>query len=213
MEMKLFILGATGATGRRFVEQALDAGHDVTAYVRNTGKITDKRLNTVAGSVDDAGAMARAMVDHDAVVSMLGNGSGKTDKTLINDSTRALVIAAQESGVKRLVMMSAFGVGDSLPKASWLGKLVYKRVLGEVFADKVRGEARLRDSGLDWTIVYPVTLNDKEATGKVVATSLEQTPRLPGMPKVTRADAAGFLLKTAANGTYVRKTVVLRPSK
>lgn len=211
--MKLFVLGATGATGRRFVEQALAAGHEVTAYVRNPSKITDKRVATVAGTFDDLGGLTRAMVDHDAVVSMLGNGSGKTDKTLINDSTRALIAAAQESGVKRLVVMSAFGVGDSLPKASWLGKLVYKCVLGEVFADKARGEAQLRDSGLDWTIVYPVTLNDKEATGKVMATSLEQTPKVTGMPKVTRADSAAFLLKAATNGTYVRKTVVLRPSK
>lgn len=212
--MKLFVLGATGATGRRFVEQALDAGHQVTAYVRNPSKVTDsRRLAIVAGSVDDPGALARAMVGHDAVVSMLGNGSGKTDKTLIDDSTRALIIAAQESGVKRLIVMSAFGVGESLPKASWLGKLVYKRVLGGVFADKARGEAQLRESGLDWTVVYPVTLNDKAATNKVVATSLEQTPKVSGMPKVTRADAAGFLLKSAENGTYVRKTVVLRPTK
>ena len=210
--MKLLVLGATGATGRRFVQQALDAGHDVTAYVRNPRKVTDSRLATVAGSVDDPGALTRAMIGRDAVVSMLGNGSGKTDKTLINDSTRALIIAAQESGVKRLVVMSAFGVGESLPKASWLGKLVYKRVLGEVFADKARGEAQLRESGLDWTVVYPVTLNDKKATDNVVATSLEQTPMVSGMPKVTRADTAGFLLKTVENGTYVRQTVVLRPT-
>ena len=207
--MKLLVLGATGATGRHFVQQALDAGHDVTAYVRNPRKVTDSRLATVAGSVDDPGALTRAMIGRDAVVSMLGNGSGKT---LINDSTRALIIAAQESGVKRLVVMSAFGVGESLPKASWLGKLVYKRVLGEVFADKARGEAQLRESGLDWTVVYPVTLNDKKATDNVVATSLEQTPMVSGMPKVTRADTAGFLLKTVENGTYVRQTVVLRPT-
>jgi uncharacterized protein YbjT (DUF2867 family) len=104
-------------------------------------------------------------------------------------------------------------VGESLPKASWLGKLVYRRVLGEVFADKARGEAQLRESGLDWTVAYPVTLNDKEATNKVTATSLEQTPKVSGMPKVTRADTADFLLKTVENGTYVRQTVVLRPAK
>lgn len=210
--MKLFVLGATGATGLHFVARALDAGHHVTAYVRDPRKVTDSRVVTVAGSVDDPGALARAMADHDAVVSMLGNGSGKTDKTLIDDSTRALIRAAQQSGVKRLVVMSAFGVGDSLHKASWLGKLVYKRVLGEVFADKARGEAQLRESGLAWTVVYPVTLNDKEATDKVVATSLDQTPKLPGMPRVTRADVAGFLLSTAENGSYVRSTVVLRPT-
>ncbi|MFE9601369.1 NAD(P)-dependent oxidoreductase [Streptomyces hokutonensis] len=211
--MKLLVLGATGATGRRFVEQALGAGHHVTAYVRNPGRIDASRLTTIAGSVDDPQALARAVAGHDAVVSMLGNGSGKTDKTLIHDSTMALITAAEQSGVKRLVLLSAFGVGESLPKASWLGKLVYKRVLGDVFADKARGEARLRESGLDWTVVYPVTLNDKEATHSIVATSLEQTPKVSGLPKVTRADVADFLLRTTENGTYMHKTVVLRPSK
>lgn len=211
--MRIFVLGATGATGQLFTEQALAAGHDVTAYVRNPAKITAPRVRAVAGSVDDPDALGRAMAGHNAVVSMLGNGSGKTDKTLIDDSTRALIIAAHDSGVKRLVVMSAFGVGESLPKASWLGKLVYKRVLGEVFADKARGEAQLRDSGLDWTIVYPVTLTSKQATGNIAATSLEQTPKLSGMPKVTRADVASFMLKTATDNTYGRKTLVLRPSK
>ena len=68
-------------------------------------------------------------------------------------------------------------------------------------------------SDLEWTIVYPVTLSNEEATNKVVATSLEQTPKVSGMPKVTRADAAGFLLETAANGTDARKRVGLRPSQ
>jgi hypothetical protein len=45
------------------------------------------------------------------------------------DSTRALIRAAEQSGVTRVVIMSAFGVGDSLPKGSMMGRFFYKRVI------------------------------------------------------------------------------------
>jgi putative NADH-flavin reductase len=209
--MKLLVLGATGATGKLFVADALADGHQVTAYVRDPARVTtrDPNLAVVTGHADDSGALAAALPGHDAVISMLGNGYGRTGKTLINDSARALIRAAEQSGVTRLVIMSAFGVGDSLPKGSLLGKFFYKRVL----ADKARGEAQLKSSGLDWTLAYPVTLNNKPATGNYTATPLDSTPKLTGMPSISRADVAAFLLNTAVNGTYSRQTVTLRTAK
>jgi hypothetical protein len=81
-----------------------------------------------------------------------------------------------------------------------------------VLADKARGEAQLKPSGLDWTLAYPVTLNNKPATG-FTATPLDSTPKLSGMPSISRADVAAFLLNTAVNGTYTRQTVTLRTAK
>ena len=212
--MKLFVLGATGATGTLFVADALAGGHQVTAYVRDPARVTirDPNLTVVAGHADDSGALAAALPGHDAVISMLGNGYGRTGKTLINDSTRALIRAAGQSGVTRVVIMSAFGVGDSLPKGSMMGRFFYKRVIPGVLADKARGEAQLKSSGLDWTLAYPVTLNNKPATG-FTATPLDSTPKLSGMPGISRADVAAFLLNTAVNGTYTRQTVTLRTAK
>jgi len=213
--MKLFVLGGTGATGTLFVSQALAAGHEVTAYVRDPAKVTVRKPNlaVVSGQADDADTLASALIGQHAVVSMLGNGYGKTDKTLIEDSTRALIRAAEVSGVNRLVIMSAFGVGESLTKGSLLGRFFYKRVLDGTFADKARAEAELKTSGLDWTLVYPVTLSDKPAGNNVSASRLEDTPRLTGMPKITRADVAAFLLKTVVNGSFTRQTVVLHTAK
>jgi uncharacterized protein YbjT (DUF2867 family) len=84
---------------------------------------------------------------------------------LLAADIRALIRAAEQSGVTRVVIMSAFGVGDSLPKGSMMGRFFYKRVIPGVLADKARGEAQLKSSGLDWTLAYPVTLNNKPATG------------------------------------------------
>jgi putative NADH-flavin reductase len=213
--MKLLVLGATGATGKLFVSQALDAGHQVTAYVRDPAKVTQRQPNlaVVSGRVDDADALASALAGQDAVVSMLGNGMGKTDKTLIEDSTHALIRAAQDSGVERVVIMSALGVAESFAKGSTVGKFVYKRFMAGVFADKARGETELKSSRLDWTLAYPATLNNKPLSNNVTATLLEDTPKLTGMPNITRADVSAWLLKTVTTGSFARQTVVLRAAK
>jgi putative NADH-flavin reductase len=61
--MKLLVLGATGATGKLFVSQALDAGHEVTAYVRDPAKATQQQRNltVVSGQVDNAETLASAL--------------------------------------------------------------------------------------------------------------------------------------------------------
>lgn len=91
--------------------QAAAAGHDVTAYLREPGRLTPRpRLTTTAGDVRDAGILAQAMHGTDVVVSTLGIGKAQDPGDLITDSTRAIVQAAERSGTQRVVIMSAFGV-------------------------------------------------------------------------------------------------------
>src|ERR1700674_4047776 len=99
--MNLVVLGATGRTGRLVVEQALAAGHTVTALVRSPEKLTtsNSKLRVVAGQVTDTSAVARALEGADALISTLGgNGS------VIADSTAAIVAAARQTGVSRAVV-------------------------------------------------------------------------------------------------------------
>jgi len=207
--MKFLLLGATGATGRLFLDQATAAGHDVTAYVRDPGRLTARpRLTTAAGDVRDADTLAAAMHGTDVLVSTLGIGRAKDPGNLIADSTRAIVQAAERSGTKRVVIMSAFGVGESLDKANALMRMLYAGGKA-TFADKAAGERILTGSGLDWTLAYPVLLTNKPATGRVRATDLAEVGRLPGMPRISRADVAAFLLTTAVDGIWSRRTVVL----
>ncbi len=212
--MKLFVLGATGATGKLFVEQAVAAGHTVTAFVRNPQGMpgATPAVTVVPGRVDDVDGLAAALAGHDAIVSTLGNGRGGRYKTLILDSTTALIEAAERAGVKRAVVLSAFGVGESLPKASLTAKLVYRTMLAQVFTDKARGEALLSSSDLKWTLAYPVTLSDKPMGG-FLASVLSETPKVRGIPKIPRADVAAFLLEAAERNDYMRETVVLRPAR
>src|SRR5207248_8983069 len=72
--MKLFVIGATGRTGREIFKQALARGHHVTAFVRSPESITlkNERLTVLKGNAMDENQLFNAMQNHDAVLSALG---------------------------------------------------------------------------------------------------------------------------------------------
>lgn len=72
---RILIIGSTGGTGRRLVEQALERGYTVTAMARNPAKlgIEHPKLSIVHGDVLDYESVAAAVKGHDAVVSALGH--------------------------------------------------------------------------------------------------------------------------------------------
>src|SRR4029077_8560500 len=103
--MNIVVLGATGGTGRLVVEQALAAGHTVTALVRSPEKVAARNpnLDVVAGQATGPSAVARVLDGADALISTRGGGG-----SVISDSTRAIVEAAHRAGVKRVVLLSSF---------------------------------------------------------------------------------------------------------
>lgn len=206
--MKFLVLGATGRTGALFITKALEAGHDVTALVRKDGANVDPRAHIVTADVTDAAALATAATGHDAIVSALGVRSAGKTPTLVTDAFRAVIASAKTSGVNRFVAVSAFGVGDSLARASFVVRPLFRTVLRKTYADKAAAEILLKASDLEWTLEYPGALNDK-ATNRYTAVALGDVTRMPLFPQTSRTNVAGFLLHTAVHGTYIRETVVV----
>ena len=67
--IRLFVIGATGRTGRLLVEQALGRGHRVTAFVRNPASLGPAtNLDIVVGDPRNADPLAAALPGHDVVV-------------------------------------------------------------------------------------------------------------------------------------------------
>jgi len=207
--MKLAVFGATGGTGQALIAQALEQGHEVVAFVRDPGKftITDTRLRVVPGDItENASRVGEAIRGQDAVISALGRRNSFKSADLISRSMRAIVPAMEHQGVRRLIVVSAFGVGESYHYAPLIPRIMFRLLLGDIFADKKAGEDYVRQSSLDWTLVYPVLLTNGARTGKYrVGERLD----LHGVPKISRADVADFVLTQLQDGTYRHRIALI----
>lgn len=205
----VLVLGATGGTGQQLVTQALQQGHMVTALVRDPSQMSfaSDHLRVLAGSVtDDDSALATAVHGQDVVISALGVGKSFKSGSLIAESVPRIVRAMKDEGIRRVIFTSAFGVGETLRDVPLVPRLFMRLLLQDVYRDKDAGEARLIDSQLDWTLVYPSGLVDGAATGRYRVG--ERLP-LRGFPRIARADVAAFLLTQIDDTTYVRKRVLI----
>ncbi|MCW5951258.1 MAG: NAD(P)H-binding protein [Propionibacteriaceae bacterium] len=157
--MKIVVLGATGNVGSRFTAQAVKAGHQVVAFAREPETVTAQPgVTTRQGAAEDTAALATAATGADALLVSI---TGPTkDVTFMQRTLPKIITAAQQAGVARIVLVSAFGAGDTAEKASGLARLIYRTLLGKFFADKAASDQLLQSSGLDWTIAYPVNLKD-----------------------------------------------------
>ncbi|HTQ73027.1 MAG TPA: SDR family oxidoreductase [Burkholderiales bacterium] len=205
--MNILVFGATGPTGRQLIKQALTRGHRVTAFARRPEALLDQRLHVVTGDVlRDEAKIDEAMHGQDAVVSALGRRASFSSDRLISRAMKSIAAAMQRAGVRRIVLMSAFGVGESARDAPLVPRIMYCVLLRDIFADKLAAEEQLRSTGLDWMIVYPVLLTDGPLTGRYrVGERLE----LHGLPKISRADVAHFMLGEIEKPAWVRKVAVI----
>jgi putative NADH-flavin reductase len=208
--MRLLLLGASGATGQHVLRQALARDHDVTALVRRLRLEAlppeASRARVVAGDVLDPASLAEAMAAQDAVISTLGVGKSFKSNGLIAAAVPNLVAAMKQHGVRRIVFTSAFGVGETWRDAPLLPRLFMRTLLRKIYADKAAGEAVLKQSDLDWTIVHPTGLTDKPGTGRY---RVGERLALRGFPTIPRADVAACLLRELEERGHVRKAVLV----
>jgi uncharacterized protein YbjT (DUF2867 family) len=199
--MNLTVLGAAGATGVQLVEQALAAGHRVTALARSGEKLTvaNPNLHVVQGDATDRAAVSPAMKGADAVISVLGARG-----PVMAAATTTIVAVAKQEGPQRIVMMSSFAVERDRLTPGY--KLLTRMAMGNQVKDKAAGEEVLRASGLDWTIVYATKLTNGPKTEAQV---VPETKKVGMSQKISRATAASFLLQAATGGLYSRRGVII----
>jgi putative NADH-flavin reductase len=203
--MKLAVLGATGSVGRELVTQALAAGHEVTALVREhpkPGEIDD-RVALVLGDATSAEAVKRTVDRSDAVVSALGHAKGAPDDLLAHAGSN-IIAAMRADGVERLVVLSSPAVADAADRPSlfYRAALVLMRVVIRSIVRDHREQARLiEESGLAWTIVRgPIVFTDGPRTGRYHAGPIGRDSGL----RISRADLAEFMLATSTDGGFMR---------
>lgn len=204
--MKLIVFGATGKTGIEIVNQSLAQGYEVTAFVRDSSKMTlvNDRLQLITGNVLDFATVVQAVQGQDAIICSLGTNSlGKT--TVRSAGTDNIIKAMSENHIRRLLVVSAMGVGESWARLSFTNKLFFNTVLRNTRKDHEKQEALVKESGLDWTIVRPSGLTDTPLTKNydvgedIVAKS----------SRIARADVAHFILKELDGNVFVGKAITI----
>jgi putative NADH-flavin reductase len=208
--MQLFVLGATGGTGRELIGQALRRRHRITAFVRNRQKLAAREgLTVVQGDLLNAEALSVALAGHDAVVSAVGpTGLGRT--TIMRDSARVAMQAMKAAGVTRLLILSVAVLFDD---AGILARALRKTVLRNVADDAAAMEFLVNRSGLEWTIVRPPRLEHGMLTERYAVVN-DHLPRgAGGAFRVRRADVAHFMLNEAEYPAHVACVVGISSTK
>ena len=209
--MRLTIFGATGGTGTQLTEQALAAGHQVTAVVRDPARLAippHTGLQVITADIMDPASILPAVTGADAVLTAAGpRGTGPT--TVITDSVRSIVAAMDKAGTRRLLALSGSIVADDGESfyLRYVVKPVARRTfLRHVCADMRQAEEEIAGTSLDWTIVRPPALTDGPATGRY-RTAVGQNLR-NGF-RVSRADLAASMLSLIGDVAAVRRHVAV----
>jgi putative NADH-flavin reductase len=203
--MKLAIFGATGRTGNELVAQALAAGHEITALARDPAKlnITDERLRVAQGDALDTQLVDGVIAGQDAVISVLGH-TRNSPKDVQTRATEGILDAMRHHGVRRIVTLTGAGVAsaDDPPSAgATVMKTLLKLISRDVLEDAVRSSDLLRASDRDWVIARVPRLVDGPHTGVYRVGTLQLGPGA----RISRADAADFLLRAATEDTWLRQ--------
>lgn len=207
--MKILILGITGRTGLLVAEEALKRGHSVIGIARDPDRVTVKEAEIVKGTAYDIETVRKAINGCDAVISAL-NIFPKTESLFrkikspldsMSVSIKNTVKLMEEIGIKRIVVMTALGVGDSAKEMPGFFSFIVRITnIKYAYADHDAQEKVLENSNLDWTVVRPVMLTDKN-------NNLSILYNLKGAGKITSAISrnavAHFMLDCIEKGQFI----------
>ena len=212
--MKTLIIGAAGKTGKLVVEKSLAAGHEVTVLVHTlpeTGQdeghqpAFPSRVNVYHGDVRNPSKLDQAMLGQEAVIDCIGGEKPFLTTDLETSASQVVVEVMKRNQVKRLIVVSALGEGDSKSQTGFF----YERILMPTFLrgvmeDKAKMEEEVNHSGLDYTIVRPPILSDSEDVGHLHVVERGEIAK-----KISRTDLAQFLVDQLDDPTYIGQAVTI----
>ncbi|KAM3078138.1 hypothetical protein ACMFMG_002559 [Clarireedia jacksonii] len=218
--MHLLILGASGRTGSLLLTEALSKNHTITALARNPASITTQPgITVIKGSPLEPSDLRSAFSAQkvDAVLITLSSARASdspfaasiSPANFLENCIRNVVEVMKEFDVRRVVYMSAFGVGNSNENL-WcpMRIMINKSTMGMVgFKDHREAEGKLRESGLEWVMVRPAML--KDGGKKKVIEMGEEGKEMGYLPGVTRESVVGWIVETAESDTWENRTVVI----
>jgi nucleoside-diphosphate-sugar epimerase len=205
--MRLAVIGASRGVGLACVRAARSAGHEVTALQRSAVEHAEAGVRYVVGDATREEIARAAIGGCEAVIVALGvkPGGGAAERDVCSRGTRAAIEAMRSEGVRRLVVVTSYGVGPTRSRSPFPFNVFAATILRGIMADKEAQERDVRMSSTLWTIVQPLGLTDAPATGAplVAADGSRRSTRVP------RDDVARVCVEAVESGSYVRETVAV----
>lgn len=207
--MKILVIGATRGVGLQLVHQALDHDHDVTALVRDVGRmpLQNERLRIAAGDILNGVSVLKAMTGQDAVCICVSHPPTREPVSLFSAGTRFVLEAMATQRVRRLVCVTGIGAGDSYGHGGFVyDKIIFPLWLRTIYEDKNRQESMLRSSSVDWVIARPGFLTNGPKTEHY-----RVLHDLSGVVagKISRADVAHFMLRALQDDSLLRTSPLI----
>ena len=209
--MKIAVFGATGRTGRPFCEQAPERGHEIVVHARSPERVplSDDRVIVVEGDAYTGDGVIEAIEGVDAVVSVLGQGTGSTDD-LLTVAGGYITDAMDSAGASRFVTLVGAGVredGESVSPGGKMMGVLLKLLARDVLEDAETHVESIRETDLEWTVVRAPRLSEGERTGTYRTGEIDL-----GFDAIDRADVARFILDCIEDDRCVRELPKVGPA-
>ena len=212
--LKLLILGGTGRLGKELLVEAIKREHTVHALVRDTDRLPfhSDKLVPFKGNPNNREDLSIAIRSCHAVLSALNISRTsdfpwsklRTPKDFLSQTIENLIILADENLIERVIICSAWGVGDSRKEIPfWFRWLIANSNIGPAYEGHEAQEERLKASQLKWTAVRPVGLT-QATQAKVVLVSSQGHPK-PNLT-ISRRNVARFMLDILEQERFVGQT-------
>jgi putative NADH-flavin reductase len=207
--MNITIIGASAGIGLEAVKRGLDRNHSITTLSRSDIEIEGKKsLKVILGDATNKADLLSSIQNADALIVTLGTSKNMNATTLFSDFAQLMVEIQKENKIDvPFIFVTGFGAGESKNYVPWLVKMFLKYFLKDVYADKTKMEEIVTNSDLNWTVVRPGRLLDKELTEKYrIENKLFKGISIGG---INRADVADFLIKQAEKQTELKKYIAI----
>jgi nucleoside-diphosphate-sugar epimerase len=208
------MIGGSGRTGKLVVEELLHRGHDVTALVRKPESMdaqVNAGLKTVIGSPMTKDDVRNAFLQCDPEVVIVTLSAPRASDNpfaavvapprLMADSTANVVALMKEFNTPKIVIMQAYGVGESWANLHCVMRLLMKHSnMIYQYDDHNLVTKETKASGRNFVFVRPSRLEEGEA--KEIKEWANDGKGVPIMGSITRGSVARFLVQVAENKTW-----------
>jgi putative NADH-flavin reductase len=201
--MRIAVFGANGKTGRELVREALERGHEVTAFDLGFEGFPFDKVETVEGDARDAGDVGKALEGCDAALSGLGV-TRNTPGDVVSAGVSNIADGMEQHGIDRLVALTGAGAkleSEKIGLNDRLLNLAATVVMPGAVQDGRRMVREIQSRDLDWTVVRAPRLTQAPETGEYTVS--DQGPTV--FDSISRADVADYMLEAVERGLEVRR--------